>query len=175
MWESNRNELPAISNDTATNKSCNVVAFIPALTKASVLIRLRCKRKPTAELKIYRGATQTYFRWSSVETMRMKQLFLAAAVLCFIFSCRKETRNAETFCFDGMVRYLGSPAADGLGWVLYKEDSVSGQTYIPQNLSDDFKVDRQKITVCVYKTDEKFSCFCAAPLDVYHIVSIRSR
>ena len=107
--------------------------------------------------------------------MRMKNLLLAFILLCFIFSCKKEVQNAETFCFDGMIRNMGSPAADGLGWVLYKVDSVSGQIYIPQNLSDDFKVDRQNVAVCIYKTDEKFSCFCTAPLDVYHIASIKRR
>ena len=103
----------------------------------------------------------------------MRNLLLAAVASCFIFSCKKEKQQSETVCFDGTVRYMGSPAADGLGWVLYKEDSVSGQTFIPQNLSDDFKVDRLKVSACIYKTDEKFSCFCTAPMDVYRIVSIK--
>ncbi len=105
----------------------------------------------------------------------MKRLPIAAFLSLFFFACKKENQHADTFCFDGMIRYMGSPAADGLGWVLYKEDSVSGQTHIPQNLSDDFKVDRLKVSACIYKTDEKFSCFCTAPMDVYRIISIKRR
>lgn len=105
----------------------------------------------------------------------MKKLLLAAAVGCFVLSCKKEPQNAETFCFDGLVRYLGSPAADGLEWALLQEGNDSRRVYVPQNLPDNLKTDSLKVSVCLYKTDEKFSCFCVVPMDVYHIVSIKRR
>lgn len=125
--------------------------------------------------KSLRGCNAGSFCLSTVETTRMKKLLFITAVFCFVLSCKKEKQNAETFCFDGIVRYLGEPAADGLGWVLKNEGYESRQIYVPQNLSDNFKKDGLKVSVCLYKTDEKFSCFCTAPVDVYRIVSIIRR
>ena len=152
-----------------------IKAFMISQKRQWPLRKLSFANAGQGSKKVYSPATQNSFQLSGVERMRMKNLVLATVVSCCLFSCKKESERPDTLCFDGLVRYMGSPAADGLGWVLYKEDSVSGQTYIPQNLSDGFKVDRLKVSACVYKTDEKFSCFCTAPLDVYRIVSIKRR
>lgn len=89
-------------------------------------------------------------------------------------SCKKENER-ETSCFNGIVEWRGSPAADGLGWTISNDDSVSPKTFIPRNLDDDFKVDGLKVSVCLYETDEKASCFCVQPPNKYHITSIRRR
>ena len=63
----------------------------------------------------------------------MKRLLITGLLSLFLFACHKGSevgQNPETFCFDGTVRWMGEPAADGLGWVLYKGDSVSGETYL---------------------------------------------
>jgi hypothetical protein len=96
-------------------------------------------------------------------------------LLVFIFgSCKKE-QPAETLCFDGVIEWVGDPAADGFGWVIYKDDSASGKPYIPRNLDNSLKTDGLKVSVCLYETAEKVVCRCAQPVNKFHIESIRRR
>lgn len=104
----------------------------------------------------------------------MKYALFACVFSALLLSCKKE-KQASEFCFDGIVKWMGEPAADGLGWVLYKGDSLQGSPYIPQNLPDGFKVNDRKVSACVYQTEEKFSCFCIRPLNTYRITSIKPR
>lgn len=84
-------------------------------------------------------------------------------------SCKKQL---DPFCTNAEVRWGGDPAADGLGWHLF--DSIGGaKFFIPINLPDSLKIDGLPVNVCMYKTDEKFYCECARPLNKYQITSIR--
>jgi len=105
---------------------------------------------------------------------RMKRLLLILLVLSLFISCSKDKAENEV-CFNGVVRWGGEPAADGLGWVIYKADNISGRPIIPRNLPDDYKVNDLNIHVCLYETNEKFYCQCIEPYNKYHITSIRRR
>ena len=104
----------------------------------------------------------------------MKSLFLFALTVALLAACSKQSTEPE-ICFDGVVRWMGEPAADGLGWTIHKDDSINYRPFIPRNLSDDFKLNNLKVHVCLYKTEEKFYCHCVQPLDKYHITSIQRR
>ena len=112
---------------------------------------------------------------STLKRVMMRSILLASVLALLLLACKKEKAEEQDVCFDGVVRWMGEPAADGLGWVLYKDDTAYKQPYVPQNLPDDFKVANQKVSVCLSQTGEKFSCFCAVPLDVYHITTIQRR
>jgi hypothetical protein len=90
------------------------------------------------------------------------------------FSCSKQQ---DTFCIDATVQWMGNPAADGLGWVLSEDrDSVPVyRYYVPRNLAAAYQKNGLQVKVCMYKTSEKATCFCAAPPNKYHIVSITNR
>lgn len=117
----------------------------------------------------------TVWRCQDRKQIFMKRVLYLVGMLSLLFSCKKEKENEETFCFDGVVRWAGEPAADGLGWVLYKDDSTTTKPYIPQNLPDEFKSNDLKVAACIYETDEKFYCFCIQPLSKYRITSIKRR
>lgn len=104
----------------------------------------------------------------------MKRILILLAASTIIFSCSKSSDENE-ICFNGVVRWAGSPAADGLGWVIYKDDSTTTQPFIPKNLSGNYTKDGLIISVCLVKTAEKFHCFCTQPLPVYRITSINPR
>lgn len=99
----------------------------------------------------------------------MKHLFLALIALAFVFtSCTKEAN-----CIAGTIQWGGEPAADGLGWYLESEEFTKPVKL--KNLSSTYQVDDLAVSACLLKTDEKYQCFCAEPLDVYNIKSIRKR
>lgn len=101
--------------------------------------------------------------------------FLYLLVLIVAFgSCRKDKEEGG-ICFNGVIKYAGNPAADGLGWVIYKDDSTTTKPFVPQNLSDGYLKDGLKISVCLKETEEKLYCFCAQPLPKYRITSIQPR
>jgi hypothetical protein len=104
----------------------------------------------------------------------MKALIISILSLFILSGCDKETTEPE-MCFDGVVRWHGDPAADGLGWTIYKDDNANTTPFTPRNLSDEYKVNNLKVHVCMYRTEEKFYCHCVQPLDKYHITSIRRR
>jgi len=119
-------------------------------------------------------ATSNTNRLSSLEINLMKYILSLLALTLIVSSCTKETEE-KTHCFKGVVKWVGSPAADGLGWVIYEDDSITTQPYIPQNLSNDFQKDGLKISVCLKETEEKFYCFCIQPLTKYRVTSIQHR
>lgn len=99
----------------------------------------------------------------------MKKSALIFFVFIILGSCTKDNKS---FCVNALVRWGGPPAADGLGWYLIV-DSTRGISYIPKNLPENFKVDDLQVNVCLKKTNEKFNCMCASPLNKYEITSIR--
>lgn len=86
-------------------------------------------------------------------------------------SCTKE-RDAE--CMDGVIEYMGDPAADGLGWVL-RTNAESPRYYVLGNLPGEYQQDDLEVNACLYNTGRKASCMCAAPPDKYAVTAIRKR
>lgn len=103
----------------------------------------------------------------------MKRVFALAAFLILLGACNK--KNEEAICLDGVVRWEGNPAADGLGWVIKNDDSTNTRTYVPLELSDSYKKDGLRVAVCLKETDEKVACFCAQPMNKFRITSIQVR
>jgi hypothetical protein len=97
-------------------------------------------------------------------------LILLLTILTFT-SCTKE-RDSE--CVDGMIEYMGDPAADGLGWVL-RTEAESPQYFVLDKLPAEYRVDDLRVTACIYNTGEKMTCFCASAPDKYAVSSIRKR
>ena len=102
----------------------------------------------------------------------MKQIYTALIALAFLFaSCEKEINCKDTTCIDGTIQWGGEPAVDGLGWYLQSDEFTKPVKL--KNLSSIYEVDDLSVSVCLVKTNEKYQCFCAEPLDVYEIKSIR--
>jgi hypothetical protein len=97
-------------------------------------------------------------------------LILMLAILSFA-SCSKE-RDSE--CLDGVIEYMGDPAADGLGWVL-RTNAESPRYYVLGNLPAPYQQDDLEVNACLYNTGQKMTCMCAAPPDKYAVVSIHKR
>ena len=106
----------------------------------------------------------------------MYRLLILTFLCCGLFACTKE-KEKNTFCINGTVEWMGSPAADGLGWVLKKDTDSTQlfQVYIPSNLSEGFQKHGLAIQACLYQTDEKAGCFCANQPYKYFITSIQKR
>jgi hypothetical protein len=104
----------------------------------------------------------------------VKKILCLLLVSLIFFSCKKD-QIGEPLCFDGIIQWAGDPAADGLGWVIMKDDSTTTQPFIPRNLSEGYKIDQLKVAVCLYKTNEDFMCECVRPIKKFHIQSIRRR
>jgi hypothetical protein len=99
----------------------------------------------------------------------MKHIFLAVIAFSFVFtSCTKEAN-----CIEGIIQWGGEPAVDGLGW--YFESTEFSRPVKLKDLPSSYQVDDLEITACLLKTTEKYQCFCATPMDVYKIKSIRKR
>lgn len=100
----------------------------------------------------------------------MKQLLLFSVILTLLFtSCSKEQN-----CIDGLIRWGGEPAVDGLGW--YFTSAEFGDKAVKlKNIPEKYLKDSLQVNVCLRITDEKYQCFCAVPLEVYEIKSIRNR
>ena len=98
-------------------------------------------------------------------------LFLLALASCnkVIY---KDFTNKLSYT-DAIVQWAGSPEVDGLGWVLRFPD---GKTEKPSNLTDAYKSDNLKVSVCFESTSDKFPCFCAVGfIKMVKIVSITKR
>ena len=99
----------------------------------------------------------------------MKKISVLIILCVVLVSCNKEK---QSFCVDAVVTWGDSPAADGLGWYLVV-DSTRGISYIPTNLSDDFRASDLRVNVCLSRTNEKLNCLCNNPDYKYEITSIR--
>lgn len=108
----------------------------------------------------------------------MKRLLYLCGFILFLYACKKDQQfctTEESVCVDATVKWMGEPAADGLGWTLLK-DSTLNTYYIPINLPDNMKTDGLKVNACIIRTDQKFICgMCVSFPDMYHILSIRQR
>jgi hypothetical protein len=89
-------------------------------------------------------------------------------------ACKKNTVNNNATCGIATVKYMGDPAADGLGWTLFVGDSASnGHLEIPENLAAGFKTHGLVVDICYERTDHLFYCFCTAPYKMINITSIK--
>lgn len=90
----------------------------------------------------------------------MKRTTLLAALLLFtltLFSCEEELTvcPVETEPKEALLRFTGSPALDGCGWLI----EVSSKTYSPTNLPTEFqKEEEQRVLITYELLNEKFSC-----------------
>jgi hypothetical protein len=100
----------------------------------------------------------------------MKYFLLISTIATLLFaSCSKEQT-----CTDGLIRWGGEPAVDGLGW--YFTSAELGERPVKlKTIPEKYLKDSLQVNVCLRKTDEKYQCFCAVPLEVYEIRSIRNR
>ena len=98
----------------------------------------------------------------------MKQVILSLILFLLFSSCQK-----DQLCTDGVIRWGGEPAADGLGWYFESEELPRSVklTEIPSN----YLVDNLAVSVCLIKTNEQYQCFCAEPMEVYTLKRIRKR
>jgi hypothetical protein len=88
--------------------------------------------------------------------------FLVIALIVLVASCKKSDCKEEPEAkvpgpSNATVMWYGTPAADGLGWVL-KIDSQKIEK--PSNLAKEFQVEGLKVTVTYEPSTEKFPCFC---------------
>ena len=100
----------------------------------------------------------------------MKHLLSLSVLIAILFSACNKEQN----CTDGLIRWGGEPAVDGLGW--YFTSPVFGDKAVKlKNIPEQYLKDSLQVNVCLRKTNEKYQCFCATPLDVYEIKSIQKR
>lgn len=102
---------------------------------------------------------------------------IIVVLLCgtLFFSCsKKDSFNGDSFCADGYIRWKGQPAADGLGWVFYRN---TGRTnpYVLKNLPESFKRDLLNVNICLEETQERFSCYCTTGSVPYYEINFIER
>ena len=66
------------------------------------------------------------------------------------------------------------PAVDGLGWYFTSAELGERPAKL-KTIPEKYLKDSLQVNVCLRKTDEKYQCFCATPLDVYEVKSVRKR
>lgn len=99
----------------------------------------------------------------------MKPLLLSL-IIAFIFTaCAK-----DQICTDGMIHWGGEPAVDGLGWY-FTSTELGDRPVKLKNLPGNYLTDSLRVNACLIKTKEKYQCFCATPMDVYEVKSIRKK
>ena len=98
----------------------------------------------------------------------MKQLLLSCFVLFMFIGCQK-----DQLCTDGFIHWGGEPAVDGLGW--YFETAELPRIVKLKDIPSAYLTDSLAVSVCIIKTEEKYQCFCAEPMEVYKIKKIRKR
>lgn len=104
----------------------------------------------------------------------VRMLFVFTLVASLFSSCSKENERLAPECLEGTIQWTGNPAADGLGWTLVVNPE-NPTYYVLKNLPITYQQDNLEVTVCIYKTGEKVSCFCQEPKDEYAVASIKRR
>jgi hypothetical protein len=99
----------------------------------------------------------------------MKPLLLSLILVFLFTACTKEQN-----CTEGLIRWGGEPAVDGLGWY-FTSTELGDRPVKLKNLPDRYLTDSLRVNACLRKTDEKYYCFCATPMDVYEVKSIRKK
>ena len=100
-------------------------------------------------------------------------MLVAFSTLLILASCSKEHTSPEELITPtkATIDYMGDPALDGYGWVI----RVDNDFEIPDNLSNEFKVDEMEINVVYKKTDKLYPCRCTNPKYMVNIVTISKR
>ena len=86
-----------------------------------------------------------------------------AAVICFLWSCKKDTIELQ----EGFIYNSGSYADDRCGYVLY----LSSQNYFPRNLPSTISGDTIFVRVSIDKLED--FAFCGFGVEPLQIVNIR--
>lgn len=103
----------------------------------------------------------------------MKKLIpLLLLMVCFAAACKKDT-GTNSICDTATVRYMGDPAADGLGWTLLVGDSSNAHIEIAENLAEAYKTNGLVVDICYQKTENLYYCFCAQPYKMIHLITIK--
>ena len=98
-------------------------------------------------------------------------IFLLAAS-CDKAICR-ETDEELPGHKNAVVKWSGSPASDGLEWVLHVD---GGKMEKPLNLPAQYETDGLQVSVSFEPTNEKYPCFCAGgSINMIRILSIKKR
>lgn len=105
----------------------------------------------------------------------MKNTCLLLLLLITTFSACQKGEKGHGICKDGFIIWGGEPAVDGLGWYFSETRNNGGVAYKFENLPARYQEDKLAVSICFYDTGNKYSCFCAVPLPLYHITSIRKR
>jgi hypothetical protein len=98
----------------------------------------------------------------------MKQLLISFFAFVLFSACQKDQT-----CTDGLIRWGGEPAADGLGW--YFESTELPRAVKLKDIPQKYLSDSLAVSVCLIKLKETYQCFCAESMDVYEIRNIRKR
>ncbi len=98
----------------------------------------------------------------------MKYFLLIIFLATVFISCKKETETA--ICFTGKVHWGGSQALDGIEWMIY--DTTTNTQYKILDPGNTFRVNNLIVNVCLTKTNETYSCYCAGLVYIYKIKSI---
>jgi hypothetical protein len=81
-------------------------------------------------------------------------------------ACKKESKLLIASVRDG-----GDPAVDGCGWLM----DISSETYKPENLPEEFKVDGMDVQIKYEKLDSMADCgFSQDVYDVIHLDEIKA-
>jgi len=113
----------------------------------------------------------------------MKKMILMAAAFVAFTSCSKDAMSPEQQQeplatsvrpsgqenTNAIIEWSGSPAADGLGWVLHTMD---GRIEVPDNLPDEFKQDGLAVVTQYDRTATRVPCRCAEPKYYVHLTMI---
>jgi hypothetical protein len=101
--------------------------------------------------------------------MKIKQI-LPLAIACMVFAACKKDKSDSTHLVktNATVYNSGAVAADGCSWTI----NVDGISYHPDNLADEFKVDKSKVTIDADILEEKFICGWGTKLTTIHLTGI---
>jgi len=81
-------------------------------------------------------------------------------------------RQGKDSCGQGVMRWAGDPAADGLGWIL--SDSTGNGSIVLLDLPEAFKKDGLPVQFCIARTQTRVPCFCVEPKYAYAIRSLKA-
>lgn len=110
------------------------------------------------------------------QNLKMKKTAACLLAILLFMGCEKGADCAmeDAACKEGYILWGGPREADGLGWYFAAGEGLSDR-YILQEVPDTFKKDHTAVSLCLDQTDELYHCFCATPMPVWRVTSIKKR
>lgn len=105
----------------------------------------------------------------------MKNLLLFLLLAASFAACSKGQTAKEATCKEGFIIWGQPLAADGIEWYFAESLEPGAKPYKFDNLPAEFQQDGLPVSICFYETNDTYACFCAVPLQVYHITSIQKK